>query len=127
MKKLLLLTIIALLSFFSIQGLAEDSEVYYCDEIQHLAIEQDTVKSYKLDRFKFKKENDFITLTGSSFGSVDEFYEFTKLDVQDDYKGKIFAISFEHSMNYNRDNGAFQYSHLMPEQIHIIIAKCEIF
>ena len=75
MKKLLLLL---LLSFFSIQGLAEDSEVYYCDEIQHLAIEQDTVKSYKLDRFKFKKENNFITLTGSSFGSVDDFYEFTK-------------------------------------------------
>jgi len=124
MKKLLLLLT---LSLISTQGLVEDSEVYYCDELQHLFIKQDTVKKYKLDRFKFKKENDFITLTGSSFGGEDSWIPYTKLDIIDDYKGEIFARNLEHSMTYNRDNGSFQYSHLNQGFIHIIIAKCEIF
>ena len=124
MKKLLLLLT---LSLISTQGLVEDSEVYYCDELQHLFIKKDTVEKYKLERFKFKKENDFITLTGSSFGGEDNWIPYTQLDIIDDYKGEIFARNLEHSMTYTRDNGSFQYSHLNRGFIHIIFAKCEIF
>jgi hypothetical protein len=101
--------------------------VFFCTETQKQAMFEDNVHKGKLDRFIFNKEGDFVTLTGSLFGDKDSFSPYTKLDVIDDYEGRLFARSFERSMLYYEDTGIFMYSHLDGVYIKTVFAKCTIF
>ena len=97
-------------------------------------LENNTTKQ-PLDRFKFKKEGNFVTLTGSIFGNKSSMTAYTRLDVMQNFKSEFLASSFGRSMAYFEDKGIFLYSHLegsligttFSSNIQTVYAKCEVF
>ena len=84
---------------------------------------------------KFKKEGNFVTLTGSLFGNKSSMTAYTKLDVIQNFKYEFLASSFGRFMAYYEDKGIFLYSHLegsiigttFDSNIQTVFAKCEVF
>ena len=82
MKKLLLLLLISLASTHT---LALDDQTFYCVETQKQRVLENSTTKQTLDRFKFKKEGNFVTLTGSLFGNNSSMTAYTKLDARNSY------------------------------------------
>ena len=132
MKKLLLLLLISLASTHT---LALDDQTFYCVETQKQRVLENSTTKQTLDRFKFKKEGNFVTLTGSLFGNKSSMTAYTKLDVIQNFKYEFLASSFGRFMAYYEDKGIFLYTHLeggiigttFDSNIQTVFAKCEVF
>lgn len=130
MKKLLLLLLISLTSTHT---LALDDQTFYCVETQKQRVLENSTTKQNLNRFKFKKEGNFVTLTGSLFGNKSSIY--TQLDVMQNFKYEFLASSVGRYMAYYEDKGIFLYSHLAgssigtayDSNIQTVFAKCEVF
>ena len=83
MKKLLLLLF---LSILSTQSLANVGDVYFCNEIEKVAITAEGIEHYELEKFKFKWNENSIKFSDEVWGglaanitdSADGFFTATK-------------------------------------------------
>ena len=117
MKKLLGIVVLVLL--FSNNGYT-NNDVYFCEMTKFLEIRDGKVKIFQNEKFKFKREKDYI-----NFGSEKNIFENVKIDINFS-SGEMFDGG-RPNMVFSYVDGKFYYSGVFSDKIWSVYAECTTF
>ena len=115
-----ILLIVAFLVFPSV-GFSGVGDVYFCESNKFIELQDGRLKTFKDDKFKFKR-----TSTGLIFGSEGYFKDVEFTSKTHDIGSELFFYKTKYQM-FAYENGTFTYSQVSFGMVTSMIGKCSVF